>query len=366
MTARTIDLDDAVDGRALALLRLAAGPIALIHLRPFLESAWEGVIYSDRFYLPFASWYPELPRTAYVALLWVLAAAAVLLSIGLATRIAAWALAGGIAYNLFLSQTHFHHNRAFLIILLVGLAVLPAGSALSVDRILARRSGADPPHTGSSLLALAVLRFEVATVYFASGFSKLIDSDWIGGTVTRIRVDRYAGDLLHRGWPDGLVDLLTDPGFHAVAAPVIVATELFIGAGLLWRRTRLAAVWVAIPFHLSIEVFAEVQVFSIAGLAALVIWVTPVRSDRTLRVRSHRTARWVRAFDWTGRFRVETDARLPAIELDDRGLRRRGRNAALFTATRLPITFWVAGPLALLNRRDGPQATGHRSRPADR
>jgi len=353
-------LDDPVDGRALALLRIAAGPIVLIHLRPFLEAALDGTIYSDRFYLPFVSWYPELPRSAYVALLWLLAAGAVFLSIGLATRLIAWLIVGGVAYNLFLSQTHFHHNRAFLIILLVGLAVLPSGSALSVDRILARRAGSDPHQTGSSGLALTVLRLEVATVYFASGFSKLIDSDWIGGTVTRIRVERYAGDLLQRGWSDGLVDLLADPGFHAVAAPIVVATELFIGAGLLWRRTRLGAVWVAIPFHLSIEVFAEVQVFSIAGLAALVIWVTPARHDRTVRVRSHRRARWVRALDWTGRFRVEVDAGLTSIEVGDRRLRRRGRDAALFTASRLPLTFWLAAPWLLLTRGRGTSGVGSR------
>ena len=43
------------------------GPIVLLHLRPFLVDAWHGRIYSDAFYEPYASWYPELPRGVYVA-----------------------------------------------------------------------------------------------------------------------------------------------------------------------------------------------------------------------------------------------------------------------------------------------------------
>jgi hypothetical protein len=34
------------------------------------------------------------------------------------------------------------------------------------------------------------------------------------------------------------VSLLTDRGFHTGAAKFIVLTELFIAAGLWWRRTR--------------------------------------------------------------------------------------------------------------------------------
>ncbi|MEK7252811.1 MAG: HTTM domain-containing protein, partial [Actinomycetota bacterium] len=206
--------------------------------------------------------------------LWLTVVAGFLVSIGLVTRIAAWLTVSGVAYNLFLSQTHFHHNRAFLLILLVGVAVLPAGNVGSMDRRL---------HTprwisqgGGRRLALTVLRVEIALVYLASGFSKLIDSDWWGGTVTRLRI---VANLEHlQSLPDAVVDLLLDPGFHTWAAKVTILTELFIGAGLLWPKTRRIAVWVAIAFHLGIQATAAVQVFSWAALAALVVWdqrVTP-------------------------------------------------------------------------------------------
>lgn len=333
-------LDEPIDPRPLVLLRLAVGPLVLMHLMPFLSRAADGVIYRDRFWLPYADWYPHLPRDAYLALLWCVVAAGFLVSLGLITRIAAWVCAAGVAYNLFLSQTHFHHNRAFLLILLVGVAVLPAGASLSVDRRIG--TPARLSRGRGRRLALVVLRVEIALVYLASGVSKLLDADWWGGTVTRLRVVAGADRV-----PGFLADLLLDPGFHAWVAKAIVVTEIFIGAGLLWRRTRLAAVWAAIPFHLAIEATAAVQVFSWAALAALVVWVTPSSSDRRLQVASGRQARLVRALDWTGRFVVTTG---PQIELEDRGGRRRhGREAARFAATRFPLTFWVVAPLMLVH-----------------
>ena len=72
--------------RALALLRVLAGPAVLLHLQPFLADALDGRIYRDAFYEPYAAWYPELPRAVYVGLLWLAAVAAVAMSLGFLTR----------------------------------------------------------------------------------------------------------------------------------------------------------------------------------------------------------------------------------------------------------------------------------------
>ncbi len=337
-------LDDPIDVRALAVLRIAIGPILLLHLRPFLSDALDGVTYADRFTLPFWSWYPELPEPAYVALLWITAAAGVLLSIGLLSRLAAWVALTGVAYNLFLSQTHFHHNRAFLVILLSGIAVLPAGRTVSVDAMLARRRGAPLDREGGHRLGLLVLRFSIALVYFASGFSKLLDPDWWGGTVTRLRIEHGRERLADTGLPEGLVDLLADPGFQAVAAKVIVLTELFIAIGLLVPRMRKAAVWVAIIFHVSIEATASVQVFSLAAVAALVVWVDRASYDRLVEA-GGRSRLAIRALDWTGRFGFTDSA--GSLVVRDRGRARAGADARWFVLSRLPLTFWFAAPVLL-------------------
>ena len=256
-----------VSMRALALLRVLAGPIVLLHLRPFLADGLDGRTYRDAFYEPYASWYPELPDAVYLGLLGLGAAAAVAMSLGFLTRLATTTTFAVVAYHLFLSTTHFHNNRAYLVIVLGLLAVTPCGRELSVDAWLRRRRGRPPLDLSAPAWPLWLLRFECAAIYGASGVSKLVDPDWFGGTVTWQRVVRARDDM--DAWPDWVVSLLTDRSFHTGAAKFIVLTELFLAVGLWWRGTRYAAIWVAVAFHVSIEMSASVQVFSFLAVAVL-------------------------------------------------------------------------------------------------
>jgi vitamin K-dependent gamma-carboxylase-like protein len=321
-----------VSMRSFALLRVLAGPIVLLHLWPFLSDAFHGHIYSDAFHEPYLSWYPEAPRALYVGLLVLGAVAAIAMSIGVLTRVATATTFAVVAYNFFLSTTHFHNNRAYLVIVLGLLAVAPAGW---------NATGPAWP--------LWLLRFECAAIYASSGTSKLIDPDWFGGTVTWQRVVQDRDDL--HVLPNWIVSVLTNRDFHTGAAKFIVLTELFIAAGLWSRRTRYAAVWVAVVFHTSIQGSASVQVFSLLAIAVLVIWAVPSTHDRVLRVDvtdpgQRRLANAVRALDWLARFRIEPG---PALEVIDRdGTAIRGKAAIAFTFSRLPLTAWFALPTLLL------------------
>ena len=235
----------------------------LLHLRPILDAARHGRIYRDAFYEPYVGWYPELPRGMYVAMLWVAVVAAVAMTIGLLTRVATVAVFTIVTYNVFLSTTNMHNNRAYLMVVLGLLAVAPCDRELSVDAWL-RTSTRPSAHWRRPRRAgrCGCCASRPATVYAASGLSKLLDHDWFSGTVTWQRVvlvrDRVDASVL----PSWAVDVLTNRSFHTVAAKLIIATELFIAAGLWSRRTRYAAVWLAICFHVAIELSAEVQVFS--------------------------------------------------------------------------------------------------------
>jgi hypothetical protein len=359
-----------VSMRALAPLRMALGPVVLLHLWPFVVDARAGEIYRDTFYEPYASWYPELPRGLYSALLHLGAVAAVALSLGIATRVTGVVTFGVVAYNLFLSTTHVHNNRAFLTIVLAGLAVAPCGRELSVDAWWRRRRGRPPLDTRAPGWPLWLLRFEASVLYGASGLSKLLDPDWFGGTVTWHRVVLHRSDLAASPLPGWSVDLLLDRGFHTFAAKAIVLTELGIAAGLWSRRTRCAALWVAVCFHVAIQLTASVEVFSYLAIAALVIWAVPSTRDRTLAldraVPSHRRlAHVVATLDWLARFRV-VDSPSPAtaataatgdgpgggagdrVEVVDRdGRVLTGRPAVAFVLSRLPLTAWFALPVLL-------------------
>jgi uncharacterized membrane protein YphA (DoxX/SURF4 family) len=343
-----------VSMRALALLRMLAGPIVILHLWPFLSDALDGRTYRDAFYEPYVAWYPDLPEAMYVGLLCLAVLAAVAMSLGLFTRLATATTFAIVAYNLFLSTTHFHNNRAYLVIVLGMLAVAPCGLDLSLDAWLRRRRGLPALDGAAPAWPLWLLRFECATVYGASGLSKLVDPDWFGGTVTWQRVVQARDDLEAWPLPDWLVSLLTNRSFHTGAAKLIVLTELFIAVGLWRRRTRYAAVWVAVAFHLGIQGSAAVQVFSYLAIAVLVIWAVPSTRDRVLRIdptaaRQRRLAWLVRRLDWLARFRVEAAASGSRLEVVDRdGTSVRGAPAVALTLSRLPATAWFALPTLLL------------------
>ncbi len=319
-----------VSMRALALLRVLTGAVVLLHLAPFLSDSLDGQTYRDAFHEPYASWYPELPESVYIGLLWLAAVGATAMCLGFVTRLATATTFVIVAYNLFLSTTHFHNNRAYLVIVLGLLAVAPTD----------REMGPAWP--------VWLLRFECAAIYGASGLSKLLDPDWFGGTVTWQRVVRARDDLEAWPIPDWAVSILTDRGFHTGAAKLIVLTELFIAAGLWWPRTRYAAVWVAVAFHLGIETSASVQVFSVLGIAVLVVWAVPSTRDRVIRI-DRRLAAVVRGLDWLARFRVEPAPPGSPVEMVERdGTTLRGAPAVAFALSRLPPTAWFALPTLLL------------------
>ena len=347
-------LGRAVSMRACALLRVLAGPAVLLHLRPFLSDALDGRTYRDAFHEPYAAWYPTLPDAVYVGLLGLAAVAAVGMSLGFLTRLATATTFAIVAYNLFLSTTHFHNNRAYLVIVLGLLAVAPCGRELSVDAWLRRRRGRPALDSTAPAWPLWLLRFECAVVYGASGLSKLVDPDWFGGTVTWQRVVAARDQLEAWNLPDWAVSLLINRSFHTGAAKVIVLTELFIAVALWRRATRYAAVWVAAVFHLAIEGSASVQVFSYLAIAVLVVWAVPSTRDRVLRIdpaaRGQRRLRaLVRALDWLARFRMESAPPGSRLEVVDRdGTVISGKPAAAFALSRLPLTAWFALPVLLV------------------
>lgn len=335
--------------RAMALLRIVLAPVVVVHLLPFLADSLDGTDYLDHFHEPWFPFVPEVPGTVQFALIWTGAVAAVGMGVGWRTRLTAPLTTLCVAGNFFLSQHHFRHNRAFLLFLLAAVALSDSGRVLSLD---ARRRR--PPDDTATLWPLWLLRAMASSVYLASGVSKLIDPDWAGGLVLWDRAVRHQHLVADRvpeplaGW---VVDVVTQRWVHAVTSPLAVAMELFIGVGLWFGRTRIAAVWVAVLFHLSIELSASVEVFSLAAIAALAIWATPATRDRTVTVPDIRTARRIHRLDWLARFDVHVEPGADTEIVDRDGSRRSGRDALWMIRSRLPLTFFVAAPVARLRRR---------------
>lgn len=355
MSERRPLFDERANVRAIALLRILVGPITLVHLWPFLDQAQAGAYFADRFYVPFAQWWPVLEVGAYRAVLLAGVAAAVLMSAGLFTRLACATALAVVAFNLFSNQLFFHHNRAFLLTIVFGLTLLPSGRALSVDAWLARGTGR-PRRDTAPMWRLVLFRALACTPYLASGFSKLIDPDWWGGTVMFDRIERYRHVAEAKGVPAWLIDPIATPAFNAVMWKLVVLTELFVGVGYWFGPTRVAAMFMALAFHTLIEITSTVSVFSYLGVVATLIWVTPRVRDRVVWVRVDRAAgrrlgRWVRALDWLARFELRETTEGPTVRVRDRdGSVLEGAVARRLVLSRLPPLMPLVAPAHLLDR----------------
>jgi len=354
----------------------------LIHLWPFLRDMQRGLYYADSFFAPWASWIPDLPKPVYFALLSLCVLSALLMSLGLWTRLSVGYTACFVTYNFYLSETHFRHNRNFMVLVLVILALLPCGKMLSWDRWRQRRAEREkaqpkPAEEGvvrdprqhdvrASLWPMYLFRFEVVCVYLASSSSKLVNPDWWHGTVNWDRVLWFKDQIERSGVPESIVSVITTQGFHSVFAKVAIFTEMFIALGLLFTRSRYAAIWVGIAFHLTIGISLRVQIFSYLAIAALLIWITPRVGERRLVVdlntdAGRRFATWIRRLDWLGRFRIEASTpgvAVPPIRLVDKdGREFTGRAAVWRSLLRCPAVFpWIA-PLMLVSLwRPAPSA----------
>ena len=343
--------------RSLAILRIVLGPAVLVHLAPFLSMTAAGENFTDHFWEPWFTFLPRPGGAIQAPLVWIGAGAALAMTVGWRTRFSATTTAVCVTGNMFLSQTYFRHNRAFLIFLLWAVALGASGRVLSLDARRARRAGR-PVDDTDTLWPLWTIRYLAASVYLASGLSKAIDPDWIGGLVLWDRAVRYqhlVAERLPGAAGDVMVDVITTRWVHAITSPIAVGMELFIGLGLWFARTRLAAVWVAAFFHVSIEISASVEVFSFAAIVALVIWATPTTRDRRL---SGAIPASIAPLDWLARFeRCPSEGPLLVVDRDGRVVE--GVEARWLVASRLPLTFPVAGPgLAIVRRRLGSEALG--------
>lgn len=282
-------LDRPVGTRPIAMVRIAVGLVAFVQLRPVALDALRGRTFHDRFFDPFLEPIPTLPPVAYTIVTVTGAIAAVAMAVGLVTRWATAATTLAVGAHLVSATAHLHNNRAYLFAVLVGLSLAPAGRSWSIDRWLAARRGGEPPPEQMAGWPVWLIRFECSLVYAASGFSKLVDPDWFGGTVTWGRTVTQEALVRASALPDGLQDLLLDRSFHSVAAKAIVLTELAIATGLWWRPTRWWAVMVAVAFHVSIELSASVETFSYLAIGVLPVWIGNGLDDAAP------TPRWLRA-----------------------------------------------------------------------
>jgi hypothetical protein len=337
----------------LGLLRVGFALLLFGQLSRRALELWRGGYFGDVFHMPLVPAALVPSAGVYGCLLGAALLGCALSALGVFARPA---LFGAAALGLFCTlcdRLQYHNNRYQLLLLAMLVAVTPCDRSFSLVRTTELGPG---PRWGARLVA-----FQVSIVYLASSLGKLFDADWRGGAVLRLRfavAEPYLADYVGADLARACTDVITHPAFAALAATIAISSELFLAVGPWLRRTRILALWLGVVFHVSVELFARVELFSYTMLCSYLVFVTPELRERRLswdtsRRIGRRFSRLFQRVDLLQRFEHEQSPTQPSLlETSDRdGERHQGLAAWRELARAVPPLFPLWLPLRLLTLR---------------
>ncbi len=250
----------------LVYFRLVFGAIMVWEVGRYLSKGWVQRYFIFPIYhftFPGFNWVQPWPGDGMFWHFYALGLLACCLVLGAWYRLSAALFFLGFTYVFLLEQARYL-NHFYLVVLVSFLMVfLPAHRGLSVDawRRPALRATTAPAWT------LWLLRFQIGLVYVFGGLAK-INADWLRGEPMRTWLARRTDFPVIGEWFT-----------HEAAAYVFsyggLLLDLFIVPLLLWRRTRVVAVVMAVVFHLTnVELFT-IGIFPWFMIAALPLFFPP-------------------------------------------------------------------------------------------
>lgn len=223
------------------------------------------------------SWYfaagsAEMPRLlAGVSLV-----AAVMLAFGIATPVAALVSLVGLVSAVNRAPLNVFGLDDTLGMLLIAVAVGPAGAVLSVDRTLAPDHSAGRPSVRANL-ALRLIQVHLCVVYLFSGGGKLLGASWWEGTALWGAAANVQYRTLDLTW------LASHPWLVNALTLSTLWWEIAYAA-LIWPRlTRRLFLAMAVPVHLGIGLAMGMMEFGLAMLTANLAFVPASVLRRLLR-----------------------------------------------------------------------------------
>ncbi|NDC63986.1 MAG: hypothetical protein EBZ59_08415, partial [Planctomycetia bacterium] len=187
--------------------------------------------------------------------------AAVLLTVGLATPLAAIVSLAGLVSAANRAPLNVFGLDDVLGMLLVPLALGPAGAACSLDRLLWPGPRAAVPSVRANV-AIRLIQVHLCIVYLFSGLGKLLGASWWEGTALWGAVANVRYRTLDLTW------LARHPLLTNALTLATVFWEVFYPA-LVWPRlTRRLVLAMAVAVHLGIGVSMGMMEFGLAMLAA--------------------------------------------------------------------------------------------------
>lgn len=232
------------------------------------------------------SWYFLAGSSGAVRLLTAITlAAAVMLTLGIATPLAAGISLVGFTSAVNRSPLNVFGFDDVLGMLLVAVAVGPAGAALSIDRWLAPDISAGRSSVPSvrANLAIRLIQVHLCVIYLFSGCGKLLGASWWEGAA----LWGAAANVQYR-----TLDLTWLAGHPLLVNALTLGTlwwEVSYAAVVWPRLTRRLTLAMAVPVHLGIGLAMGMMEFGLAMLAANMAFVPASVLRRLLRPLSHRS-----------------------------------------------------------------------------
>jgi hypothetical protein len=291
-----------------------------------------------------------VPRSIYVLLVATRLLCAAMATVGQGARVGL--LVSGLLgmYTILCDRLQYHHNRYALFLFAIVLSLAPCDRAFSII-------GSPDASRHGPLWAQRLAQAQVSIIYLASGAAKLLDPDWRSGIVISDRLTKHAWMAVERGIPQRWIEFLAQPAVSSALAKGAIATELFLCFALWIPRMRIFALWLAVWFHLIIQVTSQVETFSHFMWLGLALFATPDAHARKLFYDPSRAlggiyARLVGMLDWLARFEIkpwEPDDikghHLVVVRRD--GTRATGIRALAMVARCTPLLFPLWPPIAL-------------------
>lgn len=263
-----------IDIAPLVYFRIAFGAIMMWEVGRYFSYGWIDMYYIDPDFL-FSfygfDWVKPWPGIGMYLHFAGMGTLALCIMIGLWYRTAMVLFFAAFSYVFLLAPTHYLNHFYLIILISFCLILVPAHRAGSLDtqRQPHRRLAVAPAWT------LWLLRFQIGVAYFFGGIAKL-NADWLAGEPMRM-------------WLLDRTDMaVVGPLF--VHEPVIYAMsygglllDLFIVPLLLWRRTRLYAVALAVFFHVSNMFLFSIGIFPWMMIATIPLFFPPEQVGIVLR-----------------------------------------------------------------------------------
>lgn len=212
------------------------------------------------------------------ALFWIFLTSAILLTIGLLTRVNSvivfLCLTSIQQRNLYIT----HGGDTFLRISGFFLMFAPAGAALSIDRLMRMRRGKENAILlPCSPWAQRMIQIELSLLYFSAFCSKTQGAPWVQGTALYYV---YHLDELRR-FP--VPSWLLHPAMIHLETWSCLALEFSLGV-LIWiKEFRYFLLALGLLFHLFIEYSFNIPMFEWDILSAYVLFIDPEDLDRARR-----------------------------------------------------------------------------------